>query len=495
MAKGSVITAFALVLTYATVYGQSVDRPYRNDRLLIFPKQDAQPSLEKVRQSRGHKVRAHFEDLGVDVLELDGRTDPAIVAKQYIDEGLVEFAEPDYRIHAADVPNDPGFSHCWGLNNVGSGGGVANADIRAELGWTSRHSAEDVVVAVIDSGVRYTHEDLAANMWHNPKEIPDNGKDDDGNGIIDDIYGYNAFDKTNDPWDDCGHGTHVAGTIGAVGNNGKGVAGVCWNVKIMALKFMASDGWGDTSDAIACINYARKNGAKVINASWGSPDSSVALRNAINAARSAGIIVVVAAGNESVNNDLNPSYPANISLDNIVAVAAINNRGELDDYSNWGRTRVDLAAPGTGIYSTSFQGDDQYEYMTGTSMAAPHVTGAIALLRAAYPAENYLAIINRLYSGVAKSSSLNGKCVTGGSLNIANLFPAPAAALAGISSIQLTANGDVQLQLADGSSSEILETSIDLVTWQPLSGAKQVGANLQLTAQNGAHRFYRVRTP
>ncbi len=492
MAKGTIVLVTVVLLSIGTpAYSQPALRPYRNDRLLIVPKAETRAKLDRTRKSRGHKLHSHFPELGVDVLELDGRTDPAILAKEYLAEDLVAFAEPDYRIYASDLPNDPGFTQCWGLNNLGVSGGLTNADIRAEVGWTSHHSAENVIVAVIDSGVRYTHEDLAANMWHNPGEIPDNGKDDDGNGIIDDVYGFNAFDRTNDPFDDCGHGTHVAGTIGAVGNNGKGIAGVCWNVKIMALKFMTSDGWGDTSDAIACIDYARKKGAKVINASWGSPDSSVALRTAINSARAAGIIFVVAAGNEFTDNDLTPSYPANIKLDNIISVAAINRRGQFDSsYSNWGRTTVDLAAPGTDIYSTAYRSDEDYEYMTGTSMATPHVTGAIALLRAAYPAESYTNIIKRLYGGVTKAPSLTGKCVTGGYLNMGNLFPP---ATPGIAAIKLTPTGDIQLELA--STSQILETSTNLITWEPLSGARQISANVQLTSENGSRRFYRVRQP
>jgi subtilisin family serine protease len=434
----------------------------------------------------------------VEVVDIPENSDPLSVAKSYVESGLVEFAEPDYRIHAADVPNDPGFLNCWGLNNTGQRGGTPNADIGAEAGWDNRNSAEDVIVAVLDSGVRYTHEDLAANMWHNPKETG-NGKDDDGNGIADDIYGYNAFASSGDPWDDFGHGTHVSGTIGAVGNNGKGVAGVCWKVKIMALKFMDSDGYGDTSDAIACINYARKNGAKVINASWGSSANSTALRNAINSARSAGIIFVTAAGNDASNNDRVPSYPASFNLDNVITVAALDEKGNLDSsYSNWGAKSVDLAAPGTMIYSTSGSGDDQYQYMSGTSMATPHVTGAVALLRAAYPTESYTNIIKRLFAGVEKVPSLSGKCVTGGRLNIAKLFPrvSPSAyAPPAVVGVEMTSAQTIRLTLASASSGQIVESSTNLRDWVAESGAVQNGNIVVLPFPTEAHHFYRVRQP
>ncbi|HTG43845.1 MAG TPA: S8 family peptidase, partial [Verrucomicrobiae bacterium] len=470
---------------------------YREGHILIAPRAGGEAELSKVHRSKGHKIRQRFESAGgIEVLELKPGEDPVVKAHEYAASGLVEFAEPDYRIHASDVPDDPGYVNCWGLHNTGQLSGKSGGDIGAESAWSSQNNAEGVIVAVIDSGVRYTHEDLAANMWRNPKELP-NGKDDDGNGIIDDIYGFNPYAGSGDPMDDCGHGTHVAGTIGAVGNNGKGVAGICWKVKIMALKFMDSEGWGDTSDAIACINYARKNGAKVINASWGSSENSFALRNAITSARNAGIIFVVAAGNELANNDSVPSYPANYNLNNVVSVAAVNSKDVLDpEYSNWGKTTVDLAAPGSGIYSTSYGSDSSYEYMSGTSMAAPHVTGAIALLRAAYPTESYTAIISRLLSGVDKLPSLDGKCVSGGRLNISNLFPAKSVAPAPvISSLDLGVSGALRINLSNAVAGAAVETSTDLRNWSIVPSVL-VGANaLEITTPTAACRFFRILKP
>lgn len=398
---------------------------FRPDRVLIVPKSGAQAKVARLQKAKGHRMHRQFEDMGgIQVLELAPGEDPVQKSQEYLASGLVDAAEPDYVIHASATPNDPGYYYSWGLNNTGQLGGKAHADIDAPSAWDSQNSASNIIVAVVDTGARYTHEDLAANMWHNPREIPGNGKDDDGDGIIDDVVGMNAITGSGDPMDDAGHGTHVSGIIGAVGNNGKGVAGVCWKVQIMALKFMDSTGQGDTSDAISCINYARQHGAKVINASWGSTFGSSALRTAISSAKNAGIIFVAAAGNEQSNNDLTPSYPASYTLNNIVTVAATNGRDELDtQYSNYGATSVDIAAPGTGIYSTWYGGDSAYQYLSGTSMATPHVTGAIALLCAAYPSDSYSTTISKLYAAVDKLPSLSGKCVTGGRLNIGKLFP------------------------------------------------------------------------
>jgi subtilisin family serine protease len=408
----------------------------------------------------------------------------------------VESAEPDYRIYASAVPDDPGFVNCWGLSNTGKNGGKIGGDIDARDAWDARNSAENVVVAIIDSGVRYTHEDLAANMWRNPGEIPGNGIDDDGNGVVDDVVGYNAVERSGDPFDDCGHGTHVAGTIGAVANNGKGIAGVCWKVQMMALKFMDASGSGDTSDAISCINYARAHGARVINASWGSSYGSSALKSAITAARNAGIIFVAAAGNEDSNNDQVPSYPANYGLANVISVAAIDNLDELDArYSNYGARTVDIAAPGTAVYSTWNDSDTAYTTLSGTSMATPHVTGAVALLFAEYPNETYSSIIARLYAGVDKLPSLEGKCVTGGRLNIGNLFPRSAIPQPPvITAVQETSTGALQLTLSGPAADVRLETSTNLVDWTPVETAALFTSGQQAIVSGGGGRCHFYRT-
>src|SRR3954470_16254794 len=348
------------------------------NHILVQARPGAEVQFEKMRKRKAHRVLKQFKELGdIQVLEADSSTLERDI-QEYRDSGLVEFAEPDYIVHASVVPNDPGFNRLWAMQNTGQYGGAAGDDIHATDAWQTRNNAQDIIVAVVDTGIRFTHEDLAANMWVNTREIPGNGIDDDGDGVIDDVYGFNGIDGSGNCADNNGHGTHVSGIIGAVGNNGKGVAGVCWKVKLMACKFLDSEGSGATSDAIDCINYARLHGAKVINASWGGGDYSSALQKAISTARSAGMIFVAAAGNELANNDVTPSYPANYALDNIITVAATTPADVLDpDYSNYGATTVDLAAPGTSIYSTWNTSDSAYMTLSGTSMATPHVTGAV----------------------------------------------------------------------------------------------------------------------
>lgn len=269
----------------------------------------------------------------------------------------VEYAEPNYIYSIHFIPNDPFFNQLWGLHNTGQTGGTVDADIDAPEAWGIQTGSPDVVIGVIDTGVDYTHEDLTANMWMNLSEVPGNGIDDDGNGYIDDIYGINSITGSGDPMDDNGHGTHVSGTIGAVGDNGKGIAGVSHQVKIMALKFLNSEGSGYTSDAIECIQYAVNMKSKDINIkgtnnSWGGGGYSQSLYDAIKALRDNDILFSAAAGNSSTDNDSKPFYPASYDLDNIISVAATDHNDNLASFSNYGATSVDVAAPGVNILST-----------------------------------------------------------------------------------------------------------------------------------------------
>ena len=330
----------------------------------------------------------------------------------------VVYAEPDYIVRANLAPNDPDYSKLWGMKNTGQSGGSAGADISAEEAWDMTTGSRDVIVGVIDTGVDYTHPDLAANMWRNPGEIPGNGIDDDGNGFVDDVYGINAIEMEGDPADDHYHGTHCAGTIGGVGNNGEGVAGVCWNVSIMALKFLDSGGYGSDGDAITCIEYAIDNGAKVLSNSWGGyGGANQAMIDAIEAAGAAGITFVAAAGNETNDNDDNPSYPASYDCDNIISVVSSDRTDAKSDFSNWGATTCDLAAPGSSIYSCKPGGG--YQYLSGTSMATPHVAGAAALLLSRNPAMTPAEVKEALLSTVDKLDSMKGKCVSEGRMNVA----------------------------------------------------------------------------
>jgi len=330
----------------------------------------------------------------------------------------VEHVEPNQYIQITARPNDPLFSQQWALANPTNPG----ADIHAVAAWDINTRAANIVVAVIDSGIDYTHPDLSANMWRNPGEIPNNGIDDDNNGYVDDVYGYDFGDDDADPYDDNGHGTHVAGTIGAVGNNAIGVTGVAWNVRLMALKFLDDQGSGTEADAVRAIDYAIRMGARIINASWGGYGYSTILAQAISRAERAGVLFVAAAGNETNNNDTTPCYPASYPNSNIIAVAATDANDNLAWFSNFGPRTVHIAAPGDSILSTWPNG--QYRYLDGTSMAAPHVSGAAALLWALHPDWSYRQVKDQLLQSVDVLSSLQGKILTGGRLNLAKALAA-----------------------------------------------------------------------
>lgn len=412
---------------------------YRSDRILIKLKKgitkSAISSLNAKHKSSVHReinLKTHGQ---IQVIKLDKGMDVLKAIKLYKNSGLVEYAEPDYKISIlATYPDDPLFDLQWGLHNTGQNGGTADADIDAPEAWDSIPDASGVVVAVIDSGVDYNHEDLAANMWTNPGEIPDNSIDDDNNGIIDDVYGINAIDEyetPGDPMDDCGHGTHCAGIISAVTNNNIGVASVTWNAKIMACKFLDSNGSGYIEDAIECVDYAVNKGADILSNSWGGGDYSQALADAIADAQDAGIIFVAAAGNSALNTDYSINYPSCYDTKNVVSVAATDRNDNLASFSNYGRESVDLAAPGVDIVSLRAAGtdiygdgthivDDYYYRCSGTSMACPHVSGALALLKAQYSSESYTRLIERLYLGTDHPTSLSRKCATEGRLNLHN---------------------------------------------------------------------------
>ncbi len=304
-------------------------------------------------------------------------------------------------------------------------------DIDAPEAWDITTGSTNIVVAVIDSGIDYRHPDLAANMWVNRAELNGiHGVDDDDNGYVDDIYGYDFCNSDPDPIDDHCHGTHVAGTIGAVGNNGIGVAGVCWNVRIMALKFLAESGSGTDSDAIECIDYAIRNGARIMNNSWGGGGFSQAVMDTISVANDAGVLFVAAAGNSAGDNDQYPEYPSGYDVPNVIAVAATGSDDELASFSCYGATSVDLAAPGMDILSTlptymtyaMLRSGylTNYGVSSGTSMATPHVSGALALLESYYPSLTAAQAKSRLLARVDPVPALGGKVLFCGRLNAFN---------------------------------------------------------------------------
>lgn len=330
--------------------------------------------------------------------------------------GLFDYVEPDYIQHASATPADVAFTdgRLWGLRNLGQSGGVSGVDTQVVSAWDLTTGSSNVIVAVIDTGIRYTHRDLAANMWRNPGEIEGNGVDDDANGFVDDVFGINAITRSGNPLDDNGHGSHCAGTIGGTPNDIGELVGVAWTVRLMGLKFLSAQGSGDLSDSIRCIDYAIAKGAHIISGSYGGGGFSRATSDAIERARQAGILCVFAAGNESNNNETNPAYPASYPHNNIISVAAIDRTGALATFSNFGATSVDIAAPGVQIFSCNFQNDSVYQTISGTSMATPHVAGVAALLKARNFNEGYVTIRERLLGSTKPLAGLQGRMGTGG---------------------------------------------------------------------------------
>jgi serine protease len=441
--------------------------------------------------------------------------DDAVAA--YKQDPGVLYAQPDYRVQAAVTPTPTDASYTggslWGL--YGKDTTPSNEyGINAPGAWAVTTGSTQTVVGVIDTGIDYTHPDLYQNIWINQGEIPagagvvdvvppladkgdgiitfwdlnqpanagkvadGNGNgyvdagdvlaawsdrtDADGNGYVDDLVGWNFVANNNKPFDDYGHGTHVSGTIGATANDG-GVVGINWDVELAALKFLDSSGSGTISDALKALDYAVNNHITISNNSWGGGGYNQAFYDGLKAARDADHIFVAAAGNSSANTDSSPSYPASYDLSNVVAVAAINSSGSLASFSNYGAKSVDLGAPGVSVLSTlptsgPLSDPSGYGYLSGTSMATPHVTGVVALLRSLHPDWNYSQVIDQVLTTTAATSSLSGKTVTGGRLDAgAAVVPAgdtagarvvastPSGTLLGpVSSVQLTFNEPIQ---------------------------------------------------
>lgn len=378
---------------------------------------------------------------GLVVMEDEDGLDVDAVVNEYRGLPDVEYVEPNYTISldpepqdsvppsylnpATSGPNDPMFGDQWSLENTGQRGGRAKADISALVAWEKTKGTDKVVVAVLDSGVDYTHPDLINNMWVRPPDV--NRYSDDDLGTIDDAHGFNAIDDNGDPMDENGHGTHCAGIIGAEGDNNEGIAGINWKVEIMPLKFMNASGSGTTKDAIKAINYVidRKRAGvnvRVINASWGSTMKSKALEDAIRKAGDEGILFVAASGNSSADSDRNPHYPAGYNLPNVISVAALDRNDELASFSNYGAKSVHLAAPGTEILSTWLGGT--FEEHSGTSMATPEVVGVAALVLSIEPNLSVKELRERLLASVDPLPALKGKTVTGGRINAARAVEA-----------------------------------------------------------------------
>lgn len=392
-------------------------------------------------QSLGHELNASVKEqipgLPYVVVKRPTVELATSAVKQIKQNPMVELVEPNYIYRAIGTPNDPDFSKLWGLKNDGqadSAGqlGTKGVDINAGKAWDITTGSEKVLVAVIDTGINYNHPDLKDNVWTNQAEA--NGKpgvDDDNNGYVDDIHGYNFVGNNGDPMDDHGHGSHCSGTIGGRGNDGKGIVGVNWNVKIMAAKFLAADGSGSLDGAIKSIAYANKMGAKVLSNSWGGGGFSQALKDVIETTNKSGALFVAAAGNESNNNDTNPSYPASYDVANVVSVAAIDNKGKIASFSNYGKKAVHIGAPGVKIYSSTL--GSSYDSWSGTSMATPHVSGVAALVIANEAKKkrgiSNIDLRNRLISTAKPVAGLKGKVSSNGMVDawaaLTNTKPTP----------------------------------------------------------------------
>jgi hypothetical protein len=398
----------------------------------------------------GAEVETEYDTLapGLAIVKLPEGTDVLDAGIKFLESSNIIYAEPNYKYRMFAVPGDPFFTDQWGLDNTGQTGGTEDADIDAPEAWDITTGSSDIVVAVIDSGIDYMHPDLAANMWINTAEQAGTpGVDDDNNGYIDDIYGYDfagasaarSGDGDSDPKDSWFHGTHVAGIIGAVGNNGQGVAGVCWNVKLMALKIYSDDfnvvPETFASDAILAIQYAINNGADIINFSSGGQYNSQALKDAIEEAGDAGILFVAGAGNDyGSDNDETPVYPASYDLDNIISVMSTDPNDMMSDFSNFGATSVDIAAPGTEIVSTTptvgnmsmtvFGVSTNYDTISttsnGTSQATGYISGAAALVWSHYPALPKEVIKGLLMKTVDPVLTTPRRCLSGGRVNLYN---------------------------------------------------------------------------
>lgn len=343
----------------------------------------------------------------------------------------VEYAEPNWIYQHYATSNDPYFTggQLWGMSAGGNqfGSGAATA-------WVKNTGSNTVYIGIIDEGYMYTHEDLAANAGVNPGEIAGNGVDDDGNGYRDDVYGWDFDGNNNSIFDGTGddHGTHVAGTIGGAGGNGKGVAGVVWNVRLLGAKFLGSRG-GTTANAIKAVDYFTdlkiRHGLNIVatNNSWGGGGFSQGLKDAIDRANAAGILFIAAAGNSGTNNDTSPSYPSGYTSSNIIAVASITSTGGLSSFSQYGATTVDIGAPGSAIWSTvpvsvgkgkNASVGSGYASYSGTSMATPHVAGAAALYASSNPGATAAQIKSAILGSIISTASLNGKVSSNGRLNV-----------------------------------------------------------------------------
>lgn len=419
--KSVKLFSFLLFLLFATsiISAQNPSKKYAEGELLVkFKKSANSLSVAETTEKMGANLIETFEDLDWVRIKLPADLPVEKALEKYKAFGEIESAQPNYYYHLQVTPNDTQFGSLYGMTKIS-----------APAAWDLTTGSANTVVAVIDTGSKYTHEDLAANMWTNSGEINNNGIDDDGNGFVDDFYGYDFFYNDGNPLDEHGHGTHVSGTIGAIGNNALGVAGVNWNVRIMTVKIYDNDGFGTTASMlINAYNYVRimKNrgiNIRVTNNSYSGCDEACgynqATKDALDALGNAGVLNVFAAGNDSRNVEGNPAFPASYTSPSILSVAASTSTDVRASFSNWGTSSVDLAAPGSGILSTVMTAAN-YGSSSGTSMASPHAAGAAALLSSYNPNLSAASLKATLMNTVDPLSQWNTLVKSGGRLNAAN---------------------------------------------------------------------------
>ncbi|MDQ6963089.1 MAG: S8 family serine peptidase [Mariprofundaceae bacterium] len=422
-------------IAHAVVANNLGKQAYVVDEILIQFKTTTQRALrQKTMLGIRAQAKNRFNRLGVEHWKLQANSNVHAVVKQLQSNPAVLFAEPNYRRHLRVIPNDLSFNLQWGLKNTGlqvlpnttpTSVVALNADIAMPNAWNLQTGSKNVIVAIVDDSLDIHHPDLAANIWVNTGEIANDGIDNDANGYIDDVNGWDFVNNDNDPSADLnkseGHGSTVAGCVGAVGNNALGVAGVNWRVSLMPIKFTT-----DVASELLAFQYAIRNGAHIVNASWGGPQFSRAESTAVLQLKNAGILLVAAAGNYDTNNDLIPDYPSSLPYSNILAVAGSDQADQLMSFSHYGATSVDVAAPGLSILTTTSAnagvnaGGVLYDFVSGTSFSAPYVAGIAALLKAQYPNATYQELKGRILAGVDPVPSMQGFSTSAGRANANN---------------------------------------------------------------------------
>lgn len=483
---------FSIVSTYAL--------DYYPGRILVKPKSDI--SLTRLQEfhkisgsTLSQTIQISEDQAPWQVVEFSPIESVEAKIKTYLKSGLIQWAEPDYYIEPAVTPNDPAFEYhdrIWHFEQV-----------EAPAAWDAITDSSDIIIAVVDSGINYKHEDLTSNIWVNEDEIPNNGIDDDKDGYIDNIHGINTLKKdsysSGDPMDSSyGHGTHVTGIIGAIANNGVGSCGVCWKANIMACKVFSRTE-GTVSDAVEGISFATKNGAKIINASWviNSFSATESMKEAISEMKKKGILLVCAAGNSRSDIDKNPVYPASYSLlfDNVISVAATDDIDE--NVYNYGQKSVNIAAPGDDIYSTYVKSSstNYYKKMSGTSMATPFISSAAALYWAQNPSATYLDVKQAIYDSSDFLSQLQGKCTTGGRLNLRKLLNNSADFSSKLTVLELKGNEfSFEIEGKENATYEI-QFSADLTNWEKLCDITLEGTTGYITddqIEPDKSRYYRA---